>query len=82
MEDLTKQLADMRNDKKSQDKSIQYGYDYDKSILNIINYLQGLSVDEIITPLRNVSNFIQEDLVSTDPSFMGTVIESYQRTDI
>ena len=72
----------MRDNKKGKDKAIQHGYDYDHSILNIINYLQSLSVDEIITPLRNVSDFIQEDLVSTDPSFMGTVIESYQRTDM
>ena len=82
LDSLTKQLSAMRNDKKSQDKAIQYGYDYDKSILDIIYYIQSLSVDEIITPLRNVSNFIQDDLLATDPSFMGTVIEHYQRTDV
>jgi len=82
LDELTKQLSVMRDDEKTKDKITQHGYDYDKSLLDIINYLQSLSINEIITPLRNVSNFIQEDLVSTDPSFMGTVIECYQRTDL
>jgi len=55
---------------------------YSKAALNMINYLDHLDVDQIVTPLRGVSEFINEDLVSTDPGFMGTVVAAYQRTDL
>ena len=55
---------------------------YSKDALNMINYLDHLDVKEIVTPLRKVSEFIQEDLIATDPKFMGTVVSSYQRTDM
>ncbi len=55
---------------------------YSKAAQNMINYLDHLDVDQIVTPLRGVSDFIQEDLVSTDPGFMGTVVAAYQRTDL
>uniref|UniRef100_A0AAT9JAB9 ORF6 n=1 Tax=Nitrosopumilaceae spindle-shaped virus TaxID=3065433 RepID=A0AAT9JAB9_9VIRU len=55
---------------------------YSKEALNMINYLDHLDVKEIVTPLRKVSEFIQEDLIATDPKFMGTVVASYQRTDM
>jgi len=41
-----------------------------------------LDVREIVTPLKKVSEFIQEDLIATDPKFMGTIVSSYQRTDM
>jgi len=55
---------------------------YSKEALNMINYLDHLDIKEIVTPLRKVSEFIQEDLIATDPKFMGTVVASYQRTDM
>ena len=55
---------------------------YSKDALNMINYLDHLDITEIVTPLRKVSEFIQEDLIATDPKFMGTVVSSYQRTDM
>ena len=55
---------------------------YSKDALNMINYLDHLDVKEIVTPLRKISEFIQEDLIATDPKFMGTVVSSYQRTDM
>jgi hypothetical protein len=48
----------------------------------MINYLDHLDIKEIVTPLRKISEFIQEDLIATDPKFMGTVVASYQRTDM
>ena len=35
---------------------------YSKAAQNMINYLDHLDVDQIVTPLRGVSDFIQEDL--------------------
>ena len=55
---------------------------YSRDAVNMINYLDHLDVKEIVTPLRKVSEFIQEDLIATDPKFMGTVVASYQRTDM
>ena len=55
---------------------------YSKEAMNMINYLDHLDVREIVTPLKKVSEFIQEDLIATDPKFMGTVVSSYQRTDM
>lgn len=55
---------------------------YSKEAMNMINYLDHLDVKEIVTPLKKVSEFIQEDLIATDPKFMGTVVASYQRTDM
>jgi hypothetical protein len=55
---------------------------YSKEAMNMINYLDHLDITEIVTPLRKISEFIQEDLIATDPKFMGTVVASYQRTDM
>jgi|UniRef100_A0AAT9J7G9 hypothetical protein len=55
---------------------------YSKEAMNMINYLDHLDVREIVTPLKKVSEFIQEDLIATDPKFMGTIVSSYQRTDM
>jgi len=55
---------------------------YSRDAQNMINYLDHLDVTEIVTPLKKVSEFIQEDLIATDPKFMGTVVASYQRTDM
>jgi hypothetical protein len=55
---------------------------YSKEAMNMINYLDHLNIKEIVTPLKKVSEFIQEDLIATDPKFMGTVVSSYQRTDM
>ena len=55
---------------------------YSKEAMNMINYLDHLNIKEIVSPLKKVSEFIQEDLIATDPKFMGTVVSSYQRTDM
>ena len=54
---------------------------YARDAINMIQYLDHLDVREIVTPLKKISEFIQEDLIATDPKFMGTVVASYQRTD-
>ena len=57
LEHLIKQLSNILLDQKNKDRIVQHGYDYDKSVLNIINYLQGLSIDEIITPSKKYLQF-------------------------
>lgn len=81
IEEMVKELSELKENKKAQSELIQQGYNFDDNLANIINYLQSLNVTEIVTPLRSISDFIQEELITTDPAFMGTVIDSYQRTD-
>jgi len=39
-------------------------------------------VDEIITPVKKVSEFLEDDLMETDAKFLGTIVSTFQRTDI
>jgi len=48
----------------------------------IIQYLEGLEIDKIVTPVRNVTDFITEDLIALPPSFLGQIIPRYQRLDV
>jgi len=52
------------------------------AIQPIINYLEELDIDKIVTPVRNVTDFITEDLVALPPSFLGSIIPRYQRLDV
>lgn len=53
-----------------------------ESVQPIIEYLETLDVDKIVTPVRNITDFITEDLVALPPSFLGQIIPHYQRLDI
>lgn len=54
---------------------------YPEEVRNIKNYLLELDVDTIVTPVRKVTDFIQEDLVATSPSFLGELLPRIQRLD-
>ena len=55
---------------------------YSQEVVGIINYLDKLTIDEIVTPLRGVSEFIHEDLLATDPKFMGSIASAYEQADM
>ena len=40
------------------------------------------SSDLIVTPVRKITDYLEGDLLATDPQFLGTTISSYQRTDV
>ena len=82
LSDLVAQIVDYETKSKVASAIPREQSQYSKEAMNMINYLDRLNVDRIITPLKKVSEFIQEDLKSTDPKFMGTVVSSYQRTDL
>ena len=48
---------------------------------NIATYLKNLEVEKIITPVKNVADFIQEDLLPVNPAFLGTVIGQWIRAE-
>ena len=44
--------------------------------------MESLNVDEIVTPVKKVSEFLEDDLMETDAKFLGTIVSTFQRTDI
>ena len=48
---------------------------------SMLNYLNNLDVSEIVTPMRSISNFIEDDLKATDPQFLGTIATTLQNLD-
>lgn len=40
---------------------------------DVITYLQDLGVDEIVTPVRRVSDYLDESFMATDPQYFGAV---------
>lgn len=56
--------------------------EYAEQVKNVTNYLEHLKVDKIVTPVRKIAEFIESDLLMTDPKFLGSIIDHYQRTDI
>lgn len=44
-----------------------------ENVRNIKTFLEDLSIDEIVTPVRDITDFIYEDLIATDPKFLGSV---------
>lgn len=55
---------------------------YNEQTLNLINYLENLNIDEIVSPVKSITEFIEEDLLATKPGFYGDIVSAYQRTDI
>ena len=56
--------------------------EYGEQVRNIVEYLNELKVEEIITPLKGISNFIEDDLKTTRPNFIGSIVSHYQRLDM
>lgn len=48
---------------------------------NIRTYLEELDTSQIITPVREITDFIQEDLIATDPKFVASVPESIMKAE-
>lgn len=55
---------------------------YSEEIQNLLRYLDHLRIDEVVTPVKKITEFIEDDLMATDPGFLGTVLNFYKRTDI
>ena len=48
-------------------------------VKKIMLYLEELDVEEIVTPVRKVTDFITNDLIATSPSFLGGMLQQYHR---
>ena len=52
-----------------------------EKIENIKNFLNDLNVDQIITPVRKISEFIEGDLIESDSHYFGTIVTQIVRVD-
>lgn len=46
---------------------------------NLINYIKSLDIDTIVTPCRKISEYIEDDLIATKPSFLGELLPRVMR---
>ena len=53
--------------------------EFPEETANLINYIQGLDIDHIVTPCRKISEYIEDDLIATKPSFLGELIPRLSR---
>ncbi len=54
-----------------------------EEVANMTQFLMNLGVDrKIITPVKKIGEFIEGDLMTTNPGFLGEIISHQQRTDI
>jgi len=54
-----------------------------EDVANMTQFLMNLGPDrKIITPVKRIGEFIEGDLMTTNPGFLGEVISHQQRTDI
>lgn len=55
--------------------------EYSDQVRSIINYLEHLKVEQIITPVRKITEFLEGDLISTDPRYFGDVVLDERNTN-
>jgi len=55
--------------------------EYSDQVRSIINYLEHLKVEQIVTPVRKITEFIEGDLISTDPRYFGDVVLDERNTN-
>lgn len=54
---------------------------YSKEAQNMKNFLDHLNITQIVTPLKEVTEFFEGDMIASDPQFFGDVLPAYQRLD-
>lgn len=64
------------------DEVSEHATRYPEEAKVLIKFLEDLGPKQIVTPVKKVSEFLEDDLITTDPGFLGDVISHFQRTDI
>jgi len=57
------------------------GEKYSEAVENIRNFLTHLDTDKIVTPVRKITEFLEDDLMASDPQFFGTIVKSNLATE-
>ncbi len=55
--------------------------EYSEETRNMLTYLDHLKIDKIVTPVKRLSEFLEGDLLATDPKFYATVASFHERAD-
>lgn len=83
LKDLIKDISDFDTKKSKFAKAIPKEDDkHSKEIKNIITFLHHLKIDEIVTPVKKLTEFLYDDLLATDPKYGGVVVTQHQITDL
>lgn len=56
--------------------------EYADEVQNIRNYLDHLSVDQIVTPVKKVVEYLEGDFLATDPRFFGSVMSLHLNLEL
>lgn len=54
---------------------------YSAQVKNLLTYLESLNVDQIVTPCKNITEFLEDNLIATDPKFLGDTLLTADETD-
>lgn len=54
---------------------------YSGEVASLLNYFTHLNITKIVTPLRRITDFLEEDLVATDARFMGMIFDKAVEVD-
>ncbi len=54
---------------------------FNREMETILNFLDNLGIKKIVTPVKSISNFIQDDLRGVNPGFLGTVGDQLESLD-
>jgi len=57
------------------------GQKYQLQAKNLETYFDNMAIKQIITPVKEITEFIEDDLIATDPKFLGDIYNATQRTD-
>jgi hypothetical protein len=68
---IVKLIEELREDK-GKDPKRQSQYQ------DMITYLQDLDIEEIVTPVKRCTNYLDESFMATDPKYMGSVKTAVQ----
>jgi len=57
------------------------GKQYQEQADNLKQYFENLGVKEVVSPVREITEFIEDDLIATDPKFLGDVVTTCLNLD-
>ena len=57
------------------------GKNYSSQAQNIETYFKNIAVEQVITPVKDTTEFLEDDFVGTDPKYLGDIYNAIQRTD-
>ncbi len=64
-----------------QSQVAEWEHKYPEESRNLIQFIKELNITEIVTPVRRVVDFLEGDLKTTDPGFLGDIFSHFQRLD-